>query len=126
MANSKYKLTNETKHTTAATDIYTVSGAVAVEKRASFDSGYHSNYAGGEGEGEDAGETSNNAQTTYYPPNGPGKYETPRSGAELFDERFQQMMDEAEGVMGFQSSNANTSNSNSNNAYTYTGNSGKS
>ena len=128
MAKSEHKLTNEVKHTTSATDEHTVAGAGAVKKRASFDSGYHSNHDGGTGKGEGTtGETSNNAETTYYPPNGPGKSETPQSGVELFDERFRQMLLEAEGVMGFRSSatNNSNSNSNSNNAYTYTGNSGK-
>jgi hypothetical protein len=126
MANSEHKLTNETK-TIAATGKYSFAGASAVEKRASFDSGYHSNYAGGEGECT-TGETGKIVQATYYPPNGPGQFETPQSCAELFDERFRLMMGEAEGVMGVRGSNANTSNSNSNSNgnYTYTGNSGKS
>lgn len=60
MSKSDYKLINKTKHLAAATDNCPVSGASAVEKRASFDSHYHSNY-GGAGEGE--GETSNNTGT---------------------------------------------------------------
>jgi hypothetical protein len=125
MANSEHKLTNETKQTTAAADNYTVTvaGAGAVEKRASFDSGYHSNYAGGEGEGT-TGETSYHAETAYYPPNGPGKFETPQSGAELFDERFRLMMGEVEGVMGARGSNATGTSTNG--AYAYTGNGRKS
>ncbi|KAG9201158.1 hypothetical protein G6514_006070 [Epicoccum nigrum] len=124
MSKSDYKLTNKTKHPTAATDNCPVSGASAVEKRASFDSGYHSNYGGaGEGEGEGEGKTSNNAGTIYYPPNGPGKSETPQSGAELFGQRLRQMLLEAEGVMGVQGSNGSAASTN--NAYTYTDSSGK-
>ena len=125
MAKSEYKLTTETKHTTDAADNYTAASAGVDKKRASFDSGYHSNYGGGAGEGEGTiDETGSSAEATYYPPNGPGKFETPHSGAELFDERFRQMMGEAEGVMGFQSSNGTTTSTN--NAYTYTGNSNNS
>lgn len=119
MAKSEHKLGNEVKHTTAAPDEDTVASASAGKKRASFDSGYHSNYSGGAGEGKGTiDETSSSAEATYYPPNGPGKFETPHSGAELFDERFRQMMGEAEGVMGFQSSNGTTTSTNS--TYTYT------
>jgi hypothetical protein len=118
MATSDHKLTNETKNI-AATDKYTVAGAVAVEKRASFDSGYHSNYAGGEGECT-TGETGKIVQATNYPPNGPGQYETPRSSAELFDERLRLMMGEAEGVMGARGSNVSATGTNK--AHTYTGN----
>ena len=125
MAKSEHKLTNETKHTTAAAGHCTVASAGVNKKRASFDSGYHSNYGGGAGKGEGTtGETSSNAEATYHPPNGPEKYETPQSGVELFDERFRQMMGEVEGVMGFQSSNGTTTSTN--NAYTYTGNSNNS
>lgn len=100
MAKSEHKLTNEIKHTTVATSNYTVANAGVDKKRASFDSGYHSNYSGGADEGEGTtGETISNAVSTYYPPNGPGKCETPQSGAELFDKRFRQMMGEVEGVI---------------------------
>ena len=124
MAKIECKITNENEHTTAVTHNYTVVGAGvgAVKGRASFDSGYHSNFSSsaGEGEGEGTtGETSDNSEKIYYPPNGPGKFETPESCGELFDERWRQMQLEAEGMMWFRGGNATATSSN--NAYTYTG-----
>lgn len=124
MAKTEHKLGYETKNAAVATDDYTVAGAGAIKKRASFDSGYHSNYDGGAGQGKGegtTGETSNNAETTYYPPNGPGKFETPESCVELFDERWRQMQLEAEGITGVRNSNATATSID--NAYTYTGDS---